>query len=784
MVLGAVLVLSVANGPARAQTPETTRQGFDVPAGGLEDALNAFARQAGITLSFDPALVRGREVPALEGSRTVAEGLAELLAGHSLEALRSGSGAYSVQRATASSGSHDQLPAVTVTAQAERGDGPVLGYVAQRSAIATGIDTPLIATPRAVTVVTRDQMDDQAVQTAEQSLRYSAGVLTEVAGHDLRFASLTVRGFAPDEFLDGSRLFASNVYSGWLIDPQGLERIELLKGPAAALYDQASPGGVVNMVSKRPTAEAVRELGLAVGSYGRTEGSFDLGGALNPDGSLMYRLNGLLRASASQTDFAHDDRTFIAPSLTWKPSSRTTLTVLADATRDRMTPKSAWPEGALLVPNPNGPIPVRRAIGEPGLDRFDRRTASLGFLLEHRIDERWTLRQNARYSYFGLDYLQVYGSAFASDMRTLDRLATTLRDKTTTLMLDNQLARELRTGPVAHTLLMGADYRRYASDRTITDGAPAPPIDAFAPVYGAPLALPPFGFGRGSDRLDQLGLYAQDQMRWGRWSLGLGGRAQALGRTGRTRTHALPSHNAGLLYESPSGLSPYLSYSTSFRPVAGSDFLTGEPYKPELGRQFELGLKYRPPGMNALFTLSAFDLRKRNAWTQDPNQFSFTFDSGERVSFGIPSQTGEVRTRGVELEARAALTRQLKLVGAYTLLDAMVTRSEDPQELGRRPPRTARISAAVWLDYRFGGSALQGWSVGGGLRHVGAVPANIDNSRYNPPYTLVDAAVRYERGPYTWALNASNLFDKAYVAGSGQFFGQARTLQAKLTYRW
>lgn len=806
LLAGAAVGWAVPVSRVQAQPADSARAGFDVPAGALEDALNTFARQAGITLSFDPALVRGRNAAALAGARAVPDGLAELLSPHRLEAVAGSSGAYAV-RAMApaadagAAAAANALPTLTVTAQAERADGQVQGYVAQRSATATRTDTALLETPRAVTVVTREQMDDQAVHTVEQSLRYSAGVLTEVAGYDPRFASLTVRGFAPAEYLDGFQLPTASPFTRWLVEPQALERVELLKGPGA-VYDPSAPGGAINMVSKRPSADAVREVGLSLGSHDRRQASVDLGGALNDDGSLRWRLNGVARDSRGQTDHSRDDRSSVAPSLTWTPSARTKVTLMAEATRDRLTPKSIWPDGALISPNPNGRIARERFVGEPGVDRYDRDAFSLTYLLEHRLNDDWTLRQNARYAALDIDYRQVYGTAFQADLRTLDRAVMHLRDRSRYATLDTQLEGRLRTGPVAHTLLAGLAFQRQSS---ATQGGvgPAPSIDAFAPVYGAPVTDPGLDSLRADNSVTQHGIHLQDQMRAGPWSLGLAvrqdrarnsasattaatalatgtgtatdaaanaGNGAAVSAAARA-TNAKTTYNAGLVYLAPNGLAPYLSYATSFTPLAGR-IRDGDLLKPELGRQFEVGLKYRPSGMDALVTLSVFDLRKNNATTYD------------RYLFSPLSQIGEVRTRGPELEVRAGLTRRLRMVASYTLLDARITRSIDPAELGKQPLNTARQTAALWLDYRFGGPALQGWSVAGGVRHVGKVPANVDNSTFNPPYTLVDAALRYERGPYTFSLNASNLFNRTYVAGDGQYFGQGRTLQAKLAVRW
>ena len=770
MLWGVALVCALSGGHARAQEGETARHGFEVPAGRLEDALSTFARQAGITLSFDPVLVRDMSAAALTGRSTVPEGLAALLAPHRLQAVRGDSGAYSVRPVApiaAPAPRMGELRTVTVTVDPERAEGPVQGYVAQRSATANRTDTALIETPRAVSVVSREQMDDQAVQTVEQSLRYSAGVLTEVDGYDLRRPSMSVRGFAPVEFLDGLRLFTLSPYADWPVEPQGLERVELLKGPGVLFYGGAPPsGGVISMVSKRPRVDTVREVGLSTGSHDRYQAHADLGGAVEVDGSLTWRLNGLLRRSGSQTDFGRDDRVFVAPALSWTPTSRTTITLIASATRDRVTPKSVWPSYALVTPNLNGSIPVSRLVGEPGVEHYNRNADSLTFLLEHRLDDHWTLRQNVRSAAFDLDALEIYGSsAWRGDLRTIDRAVSRRSRRIRIAMLDQQIEGGFQTGTFAHTLLVGMDNERDSGQEAFGLGA-APPIDAFAPAYGARVDVPglmPLSLGGG---MKLSGVYIQDQIRTGPWVLGLAARHD--GDRNGTSSLNKTSYNVGLLHLVGEGLAAYANYSTSFRPVPSID-ASGPALQPELGRQFELGLKYSPLWLDAMFTLSAFDLRKSNVLNTD--------------TLGFSTETA-VRARGLEFEARAALTRRLKLLASYTLLDAKMSRSSAPEQWGKQPLDTARRSAALWLDFRFGSSGLQGWSAGLGVRYVDKTPASIDNSLFNPAYTVVDAALRYERGPYSFALNATNLFDRICTAGQGQVFGQARALQAKVAYRW
>jgi iron complex outermembrane recepter protein len=768
---------------ALAQTAAADTRSYSVPAGALEDALNRFGREAGILLSFTTQSTAGLRSKGLQGSYTVQGGLDALLAGSGLLATRQANGSYVLRQVpaapTAASDPKEAeatLPTVRIVAprEVETAAGPVAGYVATRSATATKTDTPIIETPQSISVITRDRMDDQAVQTTTQALRYTAGVLTEVTGYDLRYQSFIVRGFDAANYRDGLRTFGGT-YGDWVAEPQGLERVELLKGPASVLYGQSTPGGLMNQISKRPSLDAPNQIAVTVGNHDRYQTSFDVGGSANEDGTVLYRLNGLARDSKAQTDYSKDNRLFLAPSISWRPSASTSLTVLADITQDRVTPKSFWPDYALTDANPNGKIPRSRFAGEPGFDHYNRDMKSVAYLFEHQLSEDWTLKQSARYAEFELDYQHVYGDSWQDDLRTINRNALASQSHGRSLTIDNQAQTKFKGAGFDHKVLLGLDYQDFAGREDVGYGV-APPLDVFAPVYGAPVTMP--DTARSHSKLTQTGLYAQDQIRAGAWIANIGlRRDQATTRnwddasTSLTQRDSKMTHNLGLMYLTDSGFAPYGSYATSFNPSVNVGF-DGTAFKPETGKQFELGVKYQPKGSNSMVTVSVFDLRKQNVTTEDPDHPGYSV------------QTGEVRSRGIELESITTLNRQLDLIAAITHLDARVTRSNDASELGKHPTQTATDVASVWLDYRFSDEVLRGWSVGGGLRHVGKVPANTANTQFNPAYTLVDLAVRYKTGPVTIALNAANVFDKTYVANQSEFYGQGRAAQATVAYRW
>ncbi|GAV35853.1 ferrichrome-iron receptor precursor [Roseomonas sp. TAS13] len=249
-----------------------------------------------------------------------------------------------------------QLPEIQVQGQRQTSTGPVQGYVATQSASATKTDTPLIETPQSVTVVTRDQMDDRAVRNVEEALAYVPGLATGFSGNDTRFDSFRLRGFdaRPSQFLDGLRLLRQ--FGPTSIEQDGLERIEVIRGPNSVLYGQTPPGGMINMISKRPTERPFGEVNLQAGSYDRYQGSFDLGGPLTQDGQFLYRLTGLVRQSGTQVDHVNDDRYFIAPAITWRPGADTTLTLLGRFQYDQGGSPIGLPAVGTLLPNRNGTI--------------------------------------------------------------------------------------------------------------------------------------------------------------------------------------------------------------------------------------------------------------------------------------------------------------------------------------------------------------------------------------------------------------------------------------------
>ncbi|MBN8872360.1 MAG: TonB-dependent siderophore receptor [Rhodospirillales bacterium] len=681
------------------------------------------------------------------------------------------------------------LQPVAVEGTAEQARGPVQGYVAHRSDAGTKTDTPLIETPQSISVVTRDQMDTQNAQTLSQALRYTVGVKTDALGADVRFDGQTyIRGFQADQYLDGLKLPRGS-FTGPAVEPWLLERIDVVHGPASVLYGQASPGGFIDLISKLPTEDPLHVVQVTTGSYGLIQGAFDLGGKASEDGTWLYRLTGIARDSGTQVDHTTVQRLAFAPAITWKPNADTKITFLASVLRD---PQGGFynqlPWQGTILPNPHGAIPTSFYGGDENFDHFRRTQLTLGYALEHRLDDVWTLRQNVRYLYQDLDYSAVYQTGFQPNLLIMNRDAFSNREIMNAVALDNTAQADFTTGPLRHTVLLGVGYQNQGYNGTYREG-PAPPLNYLNPVYQLVGLAANAPYQQATAQVqNQVGLYAQDQIRLDGWSLTLGVRedwldTQTVNNLTGTKVdsaNTATSWRGALMYNFANGLAPYFSYTTSFQPTSGTNY-AGAPFQPTKGQQYEVGVKYQPPAWNALLTVALFDLTQQNVLTPDPLHVNFN------------TQAGEVRSRGVEFSAKASLAQGLNLILAYSYLDNTTTKANGIAA-GKHPPALPQHLGSLWTDYAFQDETFHGLQIGAGVRVVGGQWANTANTVTAPGYALFDAMARYDLGAKVPSLqgmavqlNATNIGDTRYVVSaqnSGAYYGLRRTVLANLTYQW
>ncbi|MBN8955652.1 MAG: TonB-dependent siderophore receptor [Rhizobiales bacterium] len=683
--------------------------------------------------------------------------------------------------------------------QRESGTGPVGSFVASQSVTGTKTDTPILEVPQSISVVPREQVETQRTQGLQETLRYTPGASIEPNGSSSQFDYFTIRGFDAPQFRDGLRLPQEPGlgFARWRSEPYGLERIEVLRGPSAGIYGQSAPGGIINMVSKRPTDKPFYEVLFQTGSFDRLQGAFDLGGPIDPEGKFLYRLTGLGRLTDLEIDFNDEKRAFIAPAFTWRPNADTSITFLSQYQKDDVSgqPHQYIPAQGSLLPNPNGRISRSLNVGDPNTDRLRREEWSVGYALEHRFNDVWQFRQNLRFGGIDLALRSLRGEGLLPDLRTLVRSDFSVPSSAQNFTVDNQLQADFRTGPLEHKLLLGVDYYKLDSKQQILF-APADPIDIFAPNYTRNvLPLAPFTSTKAGR--EQTGFYAQDQIKLDRWLLTLTGRqdfatttaADLLNNTSSEKNDSAFTGRAALGYLFDNGLAPYLTYATSFDPIAGVD-KNGAMFRPTTGESVEAGIKYQPTWLpKTLFTLAAFEIKQNNVLTPDPDPAA--------AALGFQVQTGAVRVRGLELEARTSFTKGFNLIAAFAYMEPTIVASNNPAEIGKDMAQVPRTTASLWSDYTIQTGQFAGLGFGAGVRFIGDSYSDTinDPQLHIPSYTLFDAGIYYDfsyRFPELRGLKfdvvATNLADKVYVPvcyGLGYCnYGAGRRVLATLRYRW
>lgn len=673
------------------------------------------------------------------------------------------------------------------------------GTVLPNAVTATKGAGPVLASPQPVSVVGRDEIEGRNVQSVDEATRYSSGVQSQKFGANNRLDWFNIRGFPANEdglFLDGLALF-STAFATWQIDPVTLDRVEVLKGPASVLYGGSSPGGIVNLVSKRPLKERHGSVEAGVDEDGQVYSDLDTTGPLDDEGIWTYRLNARAFGGDYHADIGDEFRGLVAPVLTVEPDARTSFTLYGSYRKDDSNNVPGFlPYGGTVKRASFGRIDRDLFSSDPSVDAFEREQAMIGYEFEHSFNETFTVRQKARYAHLDSTYAVVYGFGYAAGLSFLNglggagdtdigRINFRTDPDADTVTIDTQGEALFSTGPVDHKVLAGLDHRYYTLDDLQGTSTLYSPLNVVDPVYGINIGPIDNIYIDNTQTLNQTGFYLQDQMTLDRLVVTLNGRYDFLdtkvdnnlaGGLDADSDKGAFSGRAGLAYLFDNGIAPYASYSRFFTPVLGLG-ADGSPFESGDGEQYEAGVKYQPTGFDGFFTASVFDLARGNVLTLD----SLGANPFQQV------QTGEIRSRGIELEGTVALSQGLSLMAAYTSFDLEVTESSDI-DLGNTPVATPQEFASLWLDYAFRTDALEGLRVGGGIRWVGDSYADKANTLKVDDYTAFDAAVSYEKNNWKGSLNASNLFDDDSVASCSDanscFYSDPRKVTASLSYKW
>ncbi|MBV1837642.1 TonB-dependent siderophore receptor [Acetobacter estunensis] len=661
---------------------------------------------------------------------------------------------------------------------------------------ATKTNTPLIETAQSVTVITREEMDVRGVLNLNQALRYAAGVTADTRGGEgTRYDLYDLRGFTVPTFLDGLRFQDSP--TGFAVaqtDTFRLSRIELLKGPASALYGQSSPGGLTALSSKLPTDQKF------YGGVTTTGGMFDLyrvdadvGGFATDDGLVRYRLYGTVNGQHTQLSKTGSRRFSISPAFTFGGDGPTTLTLLGNYQYD---PESGSYGGVPLVGSLKrasfGYLPRNFYDGDASFEKFNRRQGAITYILNHRFNDDWSFSTRGRYDDIRTIYRSVYDNGYYNSDEMLSRSAYGTQEHTYNLAFDSQFKGNIRTGPLQHKMMFGFDYmQQRANDREAYGDAPD--LDVLHPDYHMVISpLTP-----SSDyvtRSHQIGAYGQDEIRWHRLILTgsirndwyRSNQVEHIGQTDTRQSSSQITWRASALYHFDFGLAPYISYSTSFQPQSGSVSNDGgatvRQASPSIGKQLEGGVKYQFPGTSVLLTAAGFHIEQSNVLVSVANT-------------GYNVQSGLVHSDGFEFEAHAEPYKNFMITAAVS-----VQKVHD-DSTGKPLIQSGKGNASLFAFYTMPSGPLKGLGFGGGMRYSAKAYGGeaTYGSVWLPQYALFDGSLSYDLSNLSptlrgWKASASvrNIFDKHYVSncfaygsdGEYCYYGERRNAQASIGYSW
>ncbi|WP_293775608.1 TonB-dependent siderophore receptor [uncultured Oxalicibacterium sp.] len=681
----------------------------------------------------------------------------------------------------------DVLPAINVTSEV----APTR-FTAQKATSSTKSDKPLFETPQSVSVLTRELLDTRQVTTLNEALQTSAGVSAGGLGRR-GWDDFTIRGQDASNtmYLDGIRISQANWVAQEIF---GAEQIEIFKGPASISFGQTQPGGIVNIISKRPRAEAFNQVGFTFGSYGYRQGTFDFGRPLNSEnGKAAFRVTGMASDSDDQTDYVWFKNRYIAPSISLDFGSRTDFTILAAINQRQYLRQQGTPYLASSLVNNGISVPRSFFTSDPSVGAYDAEQKSIGYALTHRFDSGWTLQQNLRYTEMTMTgaLANVTGAVVTNGTTvTNGNIARNVLKQDFWehgIGVDTNIEKKFDLGQTKHSVMLGIDanedhlYRD--TKRCVINPTTATQLNIYRPQYNRAVtgcAYQTAAAGIIDTTISYVAFYARDQIQLSdKWSLNLAlrhDRAELktitpLNNTTRDQKNNATTGSIGAMYQATSNVAPYVSYATSFLPQAGAT-IAGALINPEKGEQSEIGVKFQSDDKRLNAALAYYDLTRRNV------------SQADAVNTGYQVEIGEQRTKGYEAEFNADLNNGWNLLGTLSILDGKVTKDVNSSYVGQNLSNVPRRSASILANYRFSG-AMQGWGAGAGLRHESRKSALGINYTV-PGYTVADANISYQGQGYRIQLNVKNLFDKEYYAGVFNAnvvpLGDPRTIMLKTVF--
>ena len=751
----------------------TTRIRFDIRARPLTEALGEFSRQAGVRVEVDAAAAAGERSQPVSGTYTSGQALRLLLVGTRLEA-RFADG--EIVRVTRAAGDGDttvyRLTPVTVTA------GATAGYAASRSTTATRTDTPLRDAPQSVSVVSRDVIDDQAMQGIADVARYVPGI-TMGQGEGHRDAP-TIRGNSStaDFFVDGLRDDAQ-----YFRDLYNVERVEALKGPNAMIFGRGGGGGVLNRVSKEAEWAPTRAFTGQGGSFGHRRATVDLGQALGAGAAA--RVNGMYEESGGFRDGAELKRYGLNPTVALALGARTTVRAGYEYFNDDRTVDRGIPSFQGRPSDAN----ITTFFGNPDASFATMRIQAVTAGIDHAAGGL-TIRNRTRFADYDKFYQNSYPGGLNAEGTQVTLSAYSQSTGRRNLLNQTDLVYGVATGAVRHTLLLGAEVGRQETENYRLTGYYNDATASVSVPFVQPTVATPIIFRQSTTDADNrttasvAGVYLQDQvelsrvvkaivgLRWDRFAIDF---RNERNEEELSRTDDLLSPRAGLVLKPAHALSLYGSYSVSFLPSSGDQFgslsATSRTLKPERFTSYEAGVKWdlRP---DLALTSAVYRLDRTNTTAPDPT------DATRIV------QTGSERTTGLELGATGNVTSAWQVIAGFAAQRARITSTTTAAPEGNTVPLVPERTFSLWNRIQL----IRPLGVGIGVVHQSDMYAAVDNTVTLPGFTRVDGAVFVRIAPVLSAqVNVENLFDQRYYAtshGNNNIMpGASRTVRVSLSTR-
>ncbi|WP_225587267.1 TonB-dependent siderophore receptor [Methylomonas fluvii] len=789
-----ILLASALTASVAAHGEETTnRKSYHISGGSLGHALSQFARDAGILFTGESTLTDGKTSKGLDGEYTVEEGFRKLLAGTGLTYTITSDNAVAIRVAETGSDAASALPAVKVVGQVVDVNDPYnTAYNRTESSTATKTDTPIMETPMSIQVVPRAVMQDQQTTRVKDALENVSGVRSNTTlGYGTGFI---IRGFRNQRvFRNGLVANGISIGGATELDTANLQNVEVLKGPAAMLFGRIEPGGLINVNTKRGEKSSRYSVEQRFGSYDFYRTEWDATGSLTDDQSLTYRFSGSNQNNNSFRDFNFNDRVSAYSSLTWRPSDATEMSLDVEG----LDQDFQVDRGLFAIGDRPAPVPVERSYIDPNDPVDTLSNINLGFNLTHAFNDDWSLHHRFLATHNQSSDISVKpANAFTVQQflnpsqgnRTYLRniFSQTVKSQTYTTNLD--LTGNINFLGTQHQPLVGFDYLR-STGSYLTRGNFVNPInglgiDIYNPVYGidpsfydTALATPfPAGLNHSYMRDEWYGVYFQDHITlWDSVHL-IGGGRYDWATTGRGRDATfsaaeavLPERNdegfsprVGVLYQPVSWMSIYGNWTTSFGANNGVT-ATGSTIAPEIGEQYEAGLKTELFDRRLTTTLAYYHLAKENIMTRDLN----SPDPSARAAIG------QARSQGIELDMIGQITDGLSLIGNYAYTDARITKDYSGLQ-GNKMNNVPEHSGSMWLKYEIQNyEQLKGWSAGLGMFASGQRQGDDANTFALPGYARLDAFAAYRHDfkdtRLTAQLNIRNLLDKTYYESTDPF---------------